>query len=147
MKRCDSRVKGSRAVEGPRFLGANGANRSERGPCRAKWRVFCYRPPVHAPGDATLGRAACEASPNVVVIAGDAASGTRLSGFTITNAGLEGVFVNKTSHITIEHNTVVNTARSNDSRASGVPVSPSVATKDLLVVGIDRKADSSLRSE
>jgi hypothetical protein len=57
--------------------------------------------------DATIDATGQASPPNAVVIAGDAASGTRLTGFTITNAGLEGVFVNKTSHITIEHNTVV----------------------------------------
>ena len=58
--------------------------------------------------DATIDATGQASPPNAVVIAGDAASGTRLTGFTITNAGLEGVFVNKTSRITVDHNTIIN---------------------------------------
>ena len=58
--------------------------------------------------DATIDASGLSSPPNAMVIAGDAASGTRVRGFTLTNAGLEGIFVNKTSHVTIEHNKVVN---------------------------------------
>ena len=57
--------------------------------------------------DATIDATGQSSPPNAVVISGDAAAGTRLEGFTITNAGLEGVFVDKTSRITIAHNRVV----------------------------------------
>jgi parallel beta-helix repeat protein len=57
--------------------------------------------------DATIDAAGQSSPPNAVVISGSDASGTRLTGFTLTNAGLEGVFVNKTSRITIDNNTVV----------------------------------------
>jgi parallel beta-helix repeat protein len=57
--------------------------------------------------DATIDAAGLASPPNGVVISGAAAAGTVLRGFTITNAGLEGVFVNKTSHVTIEANRVV----------------------------------------
>jgi parallel beta-helix repeat protein len=58
--------------------------------------------------DATIDASGLSSPPNAIVVAGHAASGTRVSGFTVTNAGLEGIFVNKTSHVTIEHNKVVN---------------------------------------
>ncbi len=44
---------------------------------------------------------------NGVVISGAAAAGTVLRGFTIEDAALEGIFVNKTTRITITGNTVV----------------------------------------
>jgi parallel beta-helix repeat protein len=56
---------------------------------------------------ATIDAAGLTTPPNGVVIAGAAAAGTVLSGFTIRNAGLEGIFVNQTSNITIENNTVI----------------------------------------
>ena len=58
--------------------------------------------------DATIDAAGQTAPPNAVVISGDGAAGTSLAGFTIRNAGLEGVFVVGTSKITIERNRVVN---------------------------------------
>src|SRR5256885_2367766 len=42
-----------------------------------------------------------------VVISGASAAGTSMRGFTVQNAGLEGIFVDKTSDITIEKNNVV----------------------------------------
>ena len=57
---------------------------------------------------ATIDAAGQASPPNAVVISGDGAAGSRLTGFTIQNAGLEGVFAVKTSKITIEHNVVVN---------------------------------------
>ncbi len=47
---------------------------------------------------------------NGVVIRGEAAAGAKVSGFTIENATFEGILVQQTRDITIEHNTV----RSND---------------------------------
>ena len=44
---------------------------------------------------------------NGVVVTGAGASGSVLQGFTIRNAGLEGVFANKTSSLTISGNTLV----------------------------------------
>ena len=57
--------------------------------------------------DATIDAAGLTATPNGVVISGAGAAGSRLSGFTIRNAGLEGIFVLKTSDVVIERNTVV----------------------------------------
>lgn len=57
---------------------------------------------------ATIDAAGQSAPPNGVRIVGDSAAGTRVAGFTIRNAGLEGVFVLRTSRITIEHDTVLN---------------------------------------
>lgn len=57
--------------------------------------------------DATIDAAGLTAPPNAIVIAGAAAAGTRVSGFTIEHAGLEGIFVVRTSNVTIEHNLVV----------------------------------------
>lgn len=41
---------------------------------------------------------------NGFFVSGDSAAGTHISGFTIRNAGLEGIFVLKTSRVTIENN-------------------------------------------
>src|SRR2546423_3223102 len=68
--------------------------------------------------DATIDAAGQLAPPNAVVISGEGAAGTSLAGFTIQNAGLEGVFVDKTSRITIERNVVVN----NDAFGPGDPL-------------------------
>ena len=57
--------------------------------------------------DATIDATGQASPPNGVVISGADAAGTVLTGFTVKNAGLEGIFVNKTSRITIENNTVV----------------------------------------
>lgn len=43
---------------------------------------------------------------NGIVISGHAAAGTSVRGFTIENAGLEGIFAVQTSHLTIVHNTL-----------------------------------------
>ena len=56
---------------------------------------------------ATIDAQGQTAPPNGVVIAGAATAGSSLSGFTIVNAGLEGVFVNLTSRVTIENNVVM----------------------------------------
>jgi hypothetical protein len=57
--------------------------------------------------DATVDAAGQASPPNGIVIVGSGAAGTSVRGFTVRNAGLEGIFVNKTAHITIEKNTVV----------------------------------------
>jgi parallel beta-helix repeat protein len=57
--------------------------------------------------DATIDAAGLTAPPNGVVISGPGAAGSRLAGFTIKHAGLEGIFVLKTSNIVIERNVVV----------------------------------------
>jgi parallel beta-helix repeat protein len=44
---------------------------------------------------------------NGIVISGPGAAGTLLSGFTIVNANLEGIFANKTSSLTIADNTLM----------------------------------------
>ena len=54
--------------------------------------------------DATIDAAGLASPPNGVVISGADAAGSRLAGFTVKNAGLEGVFVVQTSHVTIENN-------------------------------------------
>lgn len=56
--------------------------------------------------DATIDATGQASPPNGVVISGADAAGTSIRGFTIENANLEGIFVNKTSRITIEMNTV-----------------------------------------
>jgi parallel beta-helix repeat protein len=56
---------------------------------------------------ATIDATGQSAPPNAVVISGAGAAGTVLRGFTVQNAGLEGVFVLQTSRITIADNTVV----------------------------------------
>jgi parallel beta helix pectate lyase-like protein len=58
--------------------------------------------------DATIDATGQSSPPNAVVISGADAAGTSIRGFTVQNAGLEGIFVNKTSHISVEKNTVVN---------------------------------------
>jgi parallel beta-helix repeat protein len=58
--------------------------------------------------NATIDAAGQTAPPNGVVISGAGAAGTSLTGFTVMNAGLEGVFVLETSGVTISSNTVVN---------------------------------------
>ncbi|MEP7347439.1 MAG: right-handed parallel beta-helix repeat-containing protein [Gemmatimonadaceae bacterium] len=57
---------------------------------------------------ATIDAAGQSSPPNAIVISGTGAAGTVVTGFTIQNAGLEGIFVNKTSKIRIENNVVVN---------------------------------------
>ena len=56
---------------------------------------------------ATINAAGQSSPPNGVVISGAAAAGTVLRGFTVENAGLEGIFAVQTSNITIANNTVV----------------------------------------
>jgi hypothetical protein len=56
--------------------------------------------------DATIDATGQTSPANAVVITGAAAAGTSLSGFTVTGAGLEGIFVNKTSNITIQRNVI-----------------------------------------
>jgi len=56
---------------------------------------------------AVIDAAGQDAPPNGVVISGADAAGTVLTGFTVKNAGLEGIFVVQTTRITIEDNTVV----------------------------------------
>jgi parallel beta-helix repeat protein len=58
--------------------------------------------------DATIDAAGQTAPPNGIVIWGAAAAGTAVSGFTVENAGLEGIFVRQTTGITIAENTLVN---------------------------------------
>jgi parallel beta-helix repeat protein len=57
--------------------------------------------------DATIDAAGQSTPPNGVVISGDAAAGTSLSGFTVQHAGLEGIFVDHTTGITVADNTVI----------------------------------------
>jgi hypothetical protein len=57
--------------------------------------------------DATIDAAGQTAPPNGVVISGAGAAGSRLAGFTIKHAGLEGIFVVKTSNILIERNVII----------------------------------------
>ena len=56
---------------------------------------------------ATIDAAGQASPPNGVLISGDSAAGTRVAGFTIRNAGLEGIFVVRTSRITIEYDTLL----------------------------------------
>jgi len=56
---------------------------------------------------ATIDAAGQTSPPNGVVISGAAAAGTVLRGFTVENAGLEGIFAVQTSNITIANNIVV----------------------------------------
>ncbi len=56
---------------------------------------------------ATIDVAGQTSPPNGVMISGDSAAGTRVAGFTIQNAGLEGIYVLGTSNVTIEHNTLL----------------------------------------
>lgn len=56
---------------------------------------------------ATIDAAGQSTPPNGVVISGAAAAGTVMRGFTVENAGLEGIFVWKTTRITIADNTLV----------------------------------------
>src|SRR2546430_255485 len=56
---------------------------------------------------ATIDAAGKTSPPNGVVISGSAAAGTLLTGFTVENAGLEGIFVLQTSGVTISNNTVI----------------------------------------
>lgn len=57
--------------------------------------------------NATIDAAGQSSPPNGMVIAGAGADGSVVTGFTVKNAGLEGIFVNRTSHITIEDNVVI----------------------------------------
>jgi parallel beta-helix repeat protein len=58
--------------------------------------------------DATIDAAGQTSPPNGVVISGAGAAGTLFSGFTVENAGLEGIFAVQTTDITIASNRVVN---------------------------------------
>jgi parallel beta-helix repeat protein len=62
---------------------------------------------VLAGDGATIDASGQASPPNGLVISGPAAAGTVVSGFRVTNAGLEGIFVVQTSRITIEHNVVI----------------------------------------
>ena len=57
--------------------------------------------------NATIDAAGKSSPPNGIVISGADAAGTLVTGFTVTHAGLEGIFVDATSRITIENNLVV----------------------------------------
>jgi parallel beta-helix repeat protein len=57
--------------------------------------------------DATVDAAGQSSPPNAIVISGADAAGTLVSGFTVENAGLEGVFAVQTSNITIANNRVL----------------------------------------
>jgi parallel beta-helix repeat protein len=57
---------------------------------------------------ATIDAAGQASPPNGVVISGADAAGTRITGFTIRNAGLEGIFAVQTTRLTIEDNIVEN---------------------------------------
>jgi parallel beta-helix repeat protein len=56
---------------------------------------------------ATIDASGQSSPPNGFQISGDGAAGTRVAGFTIRNAGLEGIFVVGTSRVTIENNTLL----------------------------------------
>ncbi|MDE3053850.1 MAG: right-handed parallel beta-helix repeat-containing protein, partial [Gemmatimonadota bacterium] len=56
---------------------------------------------------ATVDAAGQSSPANGFFIRGAGAAGTSVSGFTVRNAGLEGIFVLRTSNVTIEHDTVV----------------------------------------
>jgi parallel beta-helix repeat protein len=58
--------------------------------------------------DATIDAAGQSSPPNGVVISGAGSAGTLLSGFTVENAGLEGIFAVQTTNITIASNRVLN---------------------------------------
>ena len=58
--------------------------------------------------DATIDAAGQASPPNGVVISGAGAAGTVFSGFTVENAGLEGIFAVQTTDITIANNRVLN---------------------------------------
>lgn len=53
---------------------------------------------------ATIDAQGQASPPNGFLITGDSAAGSKVSGFIIRNAGLEGIFVLKTSRVTIEDN-------------------------------------------
>ena len=55
---------------------------------------------------ATIDAAGESTPPNGVVVSGSSAAGTAIHGFTVENAGLEGIFVVQTSNVTIASNTV-----------------------------------------
>jgi hypothetical protein len=56
---------------------------------------------------ATIDAAGQASPPNGVLISGDSAAGTRVAGFTVVNAGLEGIYALRTSRVTIEGDTVM----------------------------------------
>jgi parallel beta-helix repeat protein len=57
---------------------------------------------------ATIDATGQSTPPNGVVIWGAATAGTSMRGFTVENAGLEGIFVRQTTGITIADNTLIN---------------------------------------
>jgi parallel beta-helix repeat protein len=57
--------------------------------------------------NATIDATGQASPPNGIVISGAGAAGTVVTGFTVENAGLEGIFVVQTTRITIEDNTVI----------------------------------------
>jgi len=57
--------------------------------------------------DATIDAGGQTSPPNAIVISGADAAGTLVSGFTVENAGLEGIFALQTSNITIANNRVL----------------------------------------
>jgi parallel beta-helix repeat protein len=58
--------------------------------------------------DAVIDATGQESPPNGIVISGPGAAGTQVSGFTVENANLEGIFAVQTSGIRIENNVVMN---------------------------------------
>jgi parallel beta-helix repeat protein len=57
--------------------------------------------------DATIDAAGETSPPNAIVVSGAGAAGTMISGFTVMNAGLEGIFVVQTTNITVANNRVL----------------------------------------
>ncbi|HEU4989481.1 MAG TPA: right-handed parallel beta-helix repeat-containing protein [Gemmatimonadaceae bacterium] len=55
---------------------------------------------------ATIDAAGQTAPANGVLIVGDSSAGSRVAGFTIRHAGLEGIYVHRTSRVVIEDNVV-----------------------------------------
>ncbi len=53
---------------------------------------------------ATIDAGGQASPPNGFLVTGDSGAGTKVTGFTIRNAGLEGISVLKTSHVTVENN-------------------------------------------
>ncbi len=56
---------------------------------------------------ATVDAAGQASPPNGFLIEGDSSAGTRVDGFTVQNAGLEGIYAHGTSNVTIANNTLL----------------------------------------
>ncbi len=80
---------------------------------------------------ATVDAAGQTSPANGFFIWGAAAAGTSVPGFTIRNAGLEGILVLKTSNVTIEHDTLIGNDAYGTSNPLCTRISPNLGSNPM----------------